>query len=125
MPTKEQLKRAEEAGSELEKYMGKTGPISILGSGSKVRRAVDRANLARGIDEFDTRNVSSEELASGQPSNKRVTDSLERVKDVADEYKRESTRGVRSMKKGGMVRSSASKRADGCAIRGKTKGKMV
>ena len=28
------------------------------------------------------------------------------------------------MKKGGMV-SSASKRADGCAIRGKTKGKMV
>jgi hypothetical protein len=29
------------------------------------------------------------------------------------------------MKKGGMVRSSASKRADGCAQRGKTRGKMV
>ena len=29
-----------------------------------------------------------------------------------------------TMKKGGMV-SSASKRADGCAIRGKTKGRMV
>jgi hypothetical protein len=28
------------------------------------------------------------------------------------------------MKKGGKV-SSASKRADGCAIRGKTKGKMI
>jgi hypothetical protein len=28
------------------------------------------------------------------------------------------------MKKGGMV-SSASKRADGCAIKGKTKGRMV
>ena len=28
-------------------------------------------------------------------------------------------------KKGGSVRSSASKRADGCAIRGKTKGRMV
>jgi glycosyltransferase A (GT-A) superfamily protein (DUF2064 family) len=27
--------------------------------------------------------------------------------------------------KGGMIKSSASKRADGCAIRGKTKGKMV
>jgi hypothetical protein len=27
--------------------------------------------------------------------------------------------------KGGMVKSSASKRADGCAIKGKTKGKMV
>ena len=28
-------------------------------------------------------------------------------------------------KKGGMVKSSASKRADGCAIKGKTKGRMV
>ena len=28
-------------------------------------------------------------------------------------------------KKGGMVKSSASKRADGCAMKGKTKGKMV
>lgn len=29
------------------------------------------------------------------------------------------------MKKGGMVKSSASKRADGCAVKGKTKGRMV
>lgn len=36
------------------------------------------------------------------------------------ERQRESTRGIRTMKKGGSV-SSASKRADGCAIRGKTK----
>jgi len=28
-------------------------------------------------------------------------------------------------KKGGSVKSSASKRADGCAVRGKTKGRMV
>jgi hypothetical protein len=26
---------------------------------------------------------------------------------------------------GGMIKSSASKRADGCAVKGKTKGKMV
>lgn len=32
--------------------------------------------------------------------------------------------GVTGMKKGGKV-SSASKRADGCAVRGKTKGRMV
>jgi len=32
--------------------------------------------------------------------------------------------GKRFMKKGGKV-SSASKRADGCAIKGKTKGKMI
>ena len=29
------------------------------------------------------------------------------------------------MKKGGMVKSSASKRADGCCTKGKTRGKMV
>ena len=28
-------------------------------------------------------------------------------------------------KKGGMIKSSASKRADGCAIKGKTRGRMV
>ena len=32
-------------------------------------------------------------------------------------------RGV--FRKGGAVKSSASRRADGCAVRGKTKGKMV
>jgi hypothetical protein len=32
---------------------------------------------------------------------------------------------IKGMKKGGMARSSASKRADGCAVRGKTRGKMV
>jgi hypothetical protein len=32
--------------------------------------------------------------------------------------------GYKSYKKGGKV-SSASKRADGCALRGKTKGRMV
>lgn len=37
------------------------------------------------------------------------------------EARREATRGVRPMKKGG----TASSRADGCAMRGKTRGKIV
>ena len=37
---------------------------------------------------------------------------------------REQARAEMGMKKGGKV-TSASKRADGCAIKGKTKGKMV
>jgi hypothetical protein len=37
---------------------------------------------------------------------------------------KESLSKERSYKKGGMI-SSASKRADGCAVRGKTKGRMV
>ena len=34
-------------------------------------------------------------------------------------------KSMHKMKKGGMVKSSASRRADGCAQRGKTKGRMV
>ena len=34
-------------------------------------------------------------------------------------------RAAAGMKKGGIVKSSASKRADGCAVRGKTRGRMV
>jgi hypothetical protein len=43
------------------------------------------------------------------------------AKEREDEIKRET----RGMKKGGKVKSSASKRADGIAKKGKTKGRMV
>jgi len=44
-----------------------------------------------------------------------------------EEMMGETKEGVKIVKKakGGMARSSASKRADGCAVRGKTRGKMV
>jgi hypothetical protein len=45
-----------------------------------------------------------------------------RMRADREKYMRQK-QGATGMKKGGMV--SASKRADGCAIRGKTKGKMV
>ena len=40
-------------------------------------------------------------------------------------YGRRAEMRMPTMKKGGVVKSSASKRADGCAIRGKTRGRMV
>ena len=47
------------------------------------------------------------------------------AKDMRDDKKKEEDK-AKGMKKGGAVKmSSASKRADGCAVRGKTKGKMV
>jgi hypothetical protein len=57
---------------------------------------------------------------------KTLEEKLEGVKSARDEadseFQRETTRGIRpkGMKTGGKV-SSASKRADGCAIRGKTR----
>ena len=44
--------------------------------------------------------------------------------DEEEEKRKRQAAGISSMKKGGKV-SSASKRADGCAIKGKTRGKMV
>jgi hypothetical protein len=42
-----------------------------------------------------------------------------------DKYKGKKPQDMEKKAKGGMVKSSASKRADGCAQRGKTKGRMV
>ena len=46
--------------------------------------------------------------------NKAMYDTSTEVKKFDENYK-----------KGGMVRSSASKRADGCAVKGKTKGRII
>jgi len=55
-----------------------------------------------------------------------------KTKDTGDkmevELKTEKIKGcenAKPMKKGGMVKSSASKRADGCATKGKTKGRII
>jgi len=45
------------------------------------------------------------------------------AREAAAEERREASR--MGMKKGGSVKSSASARADGCAVRGKTKGRMI
>mgnify|MGYP003338715527 CR=1 FL=1 len=52
------------------------------------------------------------------------TDEKDRKDDKKDDMGA-ATPAQPGMKKGGMVKSSASKRADGCAQRGKTKGRMV
>jgi hypothetical protein len=68
-----------------------------------------------------------EEMMGMMRSGEAPKDMKERLDKVGresdDEYRRE-TKG-KGMKKGGMVKSSASKRADGIAKKGKTKGRMV
>jgi hypothetical protein len=48
-------------------------------------------------------------------------ESQKKAREAKDQVKRET----RGMKKGGSVKSSASKRADGIAKKGKTRGRMV
>jgi len=54
-----------------------------------------------------------------------IKEAEEKVKKLERRAQAETGAADRRMKKGGSVKSSASKRADGCAKRGKTKCKMV
>lgn len=70
-------------------------------------------------------------LVEGRPVSSAEAKDMEaearRVKEEEQQRKaseRPPVLGGKRMRSGGMV-SSASKRADGCAIRGKTRGKMV
>jgi hypothetical protein len=74
---------------------------------------------------------SMEEKSKGEASlGMTKEDREETQKKVQEEMKKPQKKAYdpqnpSTYKKGGMVRSSASKRADGCAQRGKTRGKMV
>lgn len=75
--------------------------------------------------------MSNEELlapmqAAFDAHNKRKAEAAKKAKEERDESRSKSmTMDEMKMKSGGPVKSSASKRADGCAQRGKTRGKMV
>jgi len=88
--------------------------------------ALANAREARPEKEMLGRNMMA---IAGVPSEKAGTAGLvQEIKELGDQYKREARGTVPSddegMKKGGKV-SSASKRADGIAQRGKTKGRMI
>lgn len=74
--------------------------------GSSPRMEVLRDNMATGA-KFEMKDVNDK-----------------KARKEAEEYASEMQRETRGKKKGGTVKS-ASSRADGCAQRGKTRGKMV
>jgi hypothetical protein len=61
---------------------------------------------------------------SSMVGNDRREAKRQELKDRQKQYEEQDKQEGRKMKAGGKV-SSASKRADGCAIKGKTRGKMV
>lgn len=89
---------------EAKDTLGKTAAGATLGSAGAVA--------------YDTYENPTQ---SGLGMRPEVSKRKQKEREAKDEKKRET----RGMKKGGMVKSSASKRADGCAQRGKTKGRMV
>ena len=86
----------------------------------------------------EPRNITGEDLSESsgprsRTSNEKINSMLERlgggnrVGMIPPRYEPGAKKGgaVNKMAKGGSVKSGASKRADGCAVRGKTKGRMV
>ena len=67
---------------------------------------------------------ATEESMKLQAEQEKLDRQQAKEKKAYDEYDKTRLKEQGSFKKGGKV-SSASKRADGCAIRGKTRGKMV
>ena len=94
----------------------------------------DFLNDERGLKRRDGKpavKMGADKTASGMPREARgVRDNSmsdkDRLRAQLDSAKESSQAGrYGTMKKGGMVKSSASKRADGIAKKGKTKGRMV
>jgi len=70
-------------------------------------------------------NVLDEVRKSGETSLDKDIPMTEEDKKVLNSSKfKKASEGTKDMKKGGVVKSSASKRADGIATKGKTKGKI-
>jgi hypothetical protein len=96
--------------SDFERKMGKASLASIAGIGA--------AGAGAGIVE----NQKKYNEDKKEQDKKRIQEKME--KDEPTGSGKESLSKERSYKAGGKV-SSASSRADGCAVKGKTKGRMV
>jgi hypothetical protein len=81
--------------------------------------------MAKEVYEILGHPVSKEQY---EEASKKMDAPQSKVEEDMDDFaKRAKERAAKKikMKKGGIVKSSASKRADGVAIKGKTKGRMV
>jgi hypothetical protein len=81
--------------------------------------------MAKEVYEILGQPVSKEQY---EEASKKMDAPQSKVEEDMDDFaKRAKERAAKKtkMKKGGMVKSSASKRADGIAIKGKTRGRMV
>jgi len=128
--------RDQETGDIKPMGLAKSAKTSRFGTAfAAARRAGDKTFMFNG-KKYTTDLASSKKPAARTAAQERGdTDKIRSSmgmrslgQESADDEKIASATGVRpvsAMKKGGMVKSSASKRADGCATKGKTKGRMV
>jgi hypothetical protein len=76
------------------------------------------------MGEYAVRQSLMESMQREAPDDYTRMQNVERAAQAGREAEAEVKRETRGKKKGGMV-GSASKRADGCAIKGKTRGRII
>lgn len=79
----------------------------------------DKKGYAEDADRVNIKNYAPKEIVKPAPTNDRVPPPKKPLDDML------KARGIEKYKSGGPVKSSASSRGDGCAQRGKTRGKWV
>jgi hypothetical protein len=107
--------------------------LSAFGVNSKARNSLTRLrDAASGDSGYGTSRSPGARTAGDEKGNEIYRKERMTVGEVMDDKRprqamreaaAEERREARGMKKGGMV--SASKRADGCCVKGKTKGRMA
>jgi hypothetical protein len=125
---KEAFAQARKAGDKTFEYMGKKYTTNLASERTRTpaQEARDDARIfgANAPAEGKTASNLPREArgsADTRTAGQKFAARQERAADVVNRARREQL----GMKKGGSVASSASKRADGCATRGKTRGRMV
>ena len=101
------------------------GPVRAAGKAAKAAGESIKENLKQGASEYQppkyNLNMSSNtRLGKLSAADTRLLNKTDEMKKNPYEIEKESP-----YKKGGAVKSSASKRADGCAVKGKTRGRIV
>jgi hypothetical protein len=108
----------------------KAGDKTFTWEGKKYTTEMAKAKKESKPDQSDAETKRIERQATTANKKATFSDAValgNRYADIDREQRaaRVAARGGAGMKKGGAVKSSASSRADGCAQRGKTRGKMV
>ena len=121
---KEAFAEARSAGDKTFEYMGKKYTTEMASEKPKsATKAEPKFNPSSALNIKEPTTTRGKELLDTYvPPKKSEMSKTDRIKAASGGGK--YVRGATPMKSGGSV-SSASKRGDGCAIRGKTKGRMV
>jgi hypothetical protein len=115
----------DEEGNIKQTGLARTAKLSNFGAAfNAARQAGEKTFMFKGKKYTTEMAKPKPKVDADNPISKKEFLGMEK-KALAKEKNAQVQRESGSFKKGGMVKSSASKRADGCATKGKTRGRMV